>query len=147
MKEAGIKAVVLTSPIVAAFDALHGSRPGYTYTFTDWCPIGDNEAANVKHDVSQYPEMWSPWITYMASRKSAKKAARHCYGKHQLSRTPGTVQPKFIGGRSSLIWVPALIYYQKYANTFPKMATGYIVEKWTEKMQVTIVAEIHYSGK
>lgn len=39
MKQTGIKAAVITSSFVAAFDARHGFREGYTYSSADWNPI------------------------------------------------------------------------------------------------------------
>ncbi|OAL74534.1 hypothetical protein A7D00_0126 [Trichophyton violaceum] len=98
MKQIGIKAVVITSSFVAAFDARHGFREGYTYSSADWNPISYDEAADPMHDMSQYPEMWRPWITYMASRKFAEKAAWDFYRKHQPTWALSTLLPSFIGG-------------------------------------------------
>ncbi|DAA77661.1 TPA_exp: Aldehyde reductase II [Trichophyton benhamiae CBS 112371] len=134
MKQTGIKAVVITSSFVAAFDARHGFREGYAYSSADWNPISYDEAADPRHDMSQYQEMWRPWVTYMASRKLAEKAAWDFYRKHQPTWALSTLLPSFIGGpfvlpltkgtdsltfSTGLIWRTALGNEPLFHNDFP----------------------------
>ncbi|EGD96059.1 hypothetical protein TESG_03519 [Trichophyton tonsurans CBS 112818] len=134
IKQTGIKAVVITSSFVAAFDARHGFREGYTYSSADWNPISYDEAADPRYDMSQYPEMWRPWITYMASRTLAEKAAWDFYRKHQPTWALSTLLPSFIGGpfvlpltkgadsltfSTGLIWKTALGGEPLFHNDFP----------------------------
>ncbi|KAK2877276.1 putative secondary metabolism biosynthetic enzyme [Arthroderma sp. PD_2] len=102
MKEPRVKGVVITSSLVAAFDPQHGFRPGYTYSAADWNPITYDEAADPNLDLNQYPEEWRPWITYMASRKLAEKAAWDFHSKHMPTWSLSTILPTFICGPSVL---------------------------------------------
>ncbi|PVH83970.1 NAD(P)-binding protein [Cadophora sp. DSE1049] len=106
-KSGTLKHVVITSSFAAVFDAAKGWRPGYAYGPEDWNPISYEEASGHELDLEQWPETWRMFITYMASKALAEKAAWDFYNnekakakakKGRLSWGMSVVCPTYIGG-------------------------------------------------
>lgn len=118
--EAGptLKAVVMTSSFASCFDPHHGLRPGYTYGPEDWNPITYEEAADPKLDLSVYDERYRVFITYMASKKLAEKAAWDLLHEAKPSWRFSVVCPTYIGG-------PFLLPLEKGADSL-SYSTGLI---------------------
>ena len=97
-----LEAVVVTSSFASCFDPMHGLRPGYTYGPENWNPISYDEAADPKLDLSIYPERYRIFVTYMASKKLAEKAAWDLYHDAKPKWRLSVVCPTYIGGPSIL---------------------------------------------
>jgi nucleoside-diphosphate-sugar epimerase len=97
-----LQAVVITSSFAACFDAMYGLRPGYTYTPKDWNPISYGMAADPNLDLSVWPERYQRFVTYMASKKLAEKAAWDLYHEAKPPWRLSVVCPTYIGGPSVL---------------------------------------------
>ncbi|EXJ86847.1 hypothetical protein A1O3_03801 [Capronia epimyces CBS 606.96] len=86
-RSSSVEAVVITSSFAAVLDPAFDLRPGYTYTPADWNPIDYETAADPNLDLSPWPAKYRPFITYMASKKLAEKAAWDFYAEY-LTLTP-----------------------------------------------------------
>jgi nucleoside-diphosphate-sugar epimerase len=95
-------AVVVTSSFAACMDPALGRRAGYTYGPEDWNPISYAEAADPNLDLSVYPELYRPFVTYMASKKLAEQAAWDFYRTKKPEWRLAVVAPTYIGGPSVL---------------------------------------------
>ncbi|KAH8817292.1 ketoreductase [Xylogone sp. PMI_703] len=93
-----IKSVVVTSSFASVFDPAKGWRKGYTYTSADWNPIDYETAKDRSLDLSQWPETWRPYITYMASKKLAEKAAWDFWNSGYPPWALNVVLPTYIIG-------------------------------------------------
>jgi NADPH-dependent methylglyoxal reductase len=93
-----VKSVVVTSSIGAVLDALHGARPGHTYTIADWNPTTWDEAADPNLDLSVYPPLYRGYVTYMASKKLAEKAAWDLYSEQRPKWRLAMINPSGVGG-------------------------------------------------
>ena len=98
LKETSIKSVVLTSSFGAILDPAHGFRPGYTYTSDDWNPITYEEAADPDLDLGRWEPQWRPFISYMASKTVAEKAAWDLYNREMPDWGLTVLNPVYIGG-------------------------------------------------
>jgi len=97
-----LQSVVVTASFAAVLDPMHGLRPGYAYTSKDWLPISYEAAADPDLDLSFWPELYRPFITYMASKKLAEEAAWNFYHEVKPSWRFNTVNPPYIGGPNVL---------------------------------------------
>lgn len=98
LKSPSIKAVVVTSSFAAVMDPSHGARRGYTYTPADWNPTTYEEAASPSLDLTKFPPTYAGFVTYMASKKLAEKAAWDLHAQHSPTWSLATVCPTYIGG-------------------------------------------------
>lgn len=78
-KSRTLKHVVITSCFAAVLDVAAGWRPGYVYGPKDWNPITYEEVRSPDLDLGRWPEPWRWFVTYMASKKLAEKAAWDFY--------------------------------------------------------------------
>lgn len=97
-----LQAVVITSSFAAVHDPMHGLHPEKTYTSKDWNPITYEEAADPNLDLSVWPETYRVFITYMASKKLAEKAAWDFYDSQKPKWRLSVVCPTYIGGPNVL---------------------------------------------
>lgn len=101
-KISSVQAVVVTSSFAAVHDPMLGLRPGYTYTPKDWNPISYETAADLNLDLSVWPETYRVFITYMASKKLAEKAAWDFYESEKPKWRLSVICPTYIGGPNVL---------------------------------------------
>jgi len=78
-----LERVVITGSFVSVVDLAQDFRPGYTYTPSDWNPITYEQAADPNLDLTVWSPRWRPFITYMASKKLAEKAAWDFYERER----------------------------------------------------------------
>lgn len=127
-----VKAIVVTGSMAGNLDVSHGFRPGYRYTASDWNPITYAEAADPNLDLTRWGAPWQPFITYMASKVLAEKAAWSFYEKEKPSWGLAMLNPGYIGGpyvlppikgAQSLSWSTGLIWKvavgEKPENDYP----------------------------
>ncbi|RFU24818.1 hypothetical protein B7463_g11523, partial [Scytalidium lignicola] len=93
-----VKSVVITSSFAAVFDPAKGWRKGYTYTLSDWNPITYETAKDPSLDLTRWPETWRPYITYIASKKLAEKAAWDFWNTEKPQWDLNFVLPTYIIG-------------------------------------------------
>jgi nucleoside-diphosphate-sugar epimerase len=87
-----IKRIIITSSFVAVQDGNKGSRPGYTYTEKDWCPLTYEEVAAMYDN---------PGRVYCASKTLAERAAFNFIEKEQPAFTIATIcEPMVFGPRT-----------------------------------------------
>ncbi|KAI1613148.1 hypothetical protein EDD37DRAFT_648658 [Exophiala viscosa] len=103
-RSSSVESVVITSSFAAVFDPAYDLRPGCTYTPLDWNPISYEQAADRNLDLTAWPARYCPFITYMASKKLAEKAAWDFYadylgnGTSQPTWRFSVICPTYIGG-------------------------------------------------
>ncbi|KAK5940530.1 hypothetical protein PMZ80_006946 [Knufia obscura] len=97
-----LQSVVVTSSFAAVMDPMYGLRPGHTYTPEDWNPISYETAADPNLDLSAWSEKYRAFITYMASKKLAEKAAWDLYDDAKPIWRFCTINPAYIGGPNVL---------------------------------------------
>ncbi|KAF2813493.1 aldehyde reductase II [Mytilinidion resinicola] len=93
-----LKTVVLTGSFAAVMDVAKHPRPGYTYTSADWNPITRSEAADPGLDLTRWPEVYRPFVTYMASKTLAEQAAWELWEREKPSWGLCVLLPTYIGG-------------------------------------------------
>jgi nucleoside-diphosphate-sugar epimerase len=101
-RSSSVKSVVITSSFAAVFDPAYDLRPGYTYTPADWNPISYEEAADRNLNLDKWPARYRPFITYMASKKLAEKAAWDFYATSKPEWRFSVICPAYIGGPCAL---------------------------------------------
>lgn len=96
-----LQSVVITSSFAAVHDPMRG-LDSYMYTPKDWNPISYETAADPNLDLTVWPERYRVFITYMASKKLAEKAAWDFYAQHKPAWNLSVVCPTYIGGPNIL---------------------------------------------
>ncbi|UJR13001.1 hypothetical protein I4U23_000027 [Adineta vaga] len=87
-----IKRIVVTSSFVAVFDPTRGSRPGYSYTEQDWCPLTYEQGVAAKDE---------PHKAYCVSKVFAERAVWKFIEKEKPSFTIATICEPFVFGPSA----------------------------------------------
>jgi NADPH-dependent methylglyoxal reductase len=93
-----VRSVAVTGSFVSVADTKHGLRPGYTYTVDDWNPISYAEAADPKLDLTQWPEKYRMYITYMASKTLAERALWELNEREKPRYALNVILPTWVGG-------------------------------------------------
>ncbi|OCK79862.1 aldehyde reductase II [Lepidopterella palustris CBS 459.81] len=93
-----LKSVVVTGSFASVMDPALGYRPGYTYTTADWNPITYTTVSDPSLDLTQWPEQYRPFITYMASKTLAERALWEFVEREKPRWRVVVVLPTYIGG-------------------------------------------------
>ncbi|KAF2496379.1 NAD(P)-binding protein [Lophium mytilinum] len=93
-----LKSVVVTGSFAAVMDVAKHPRPGYVYTAADWNPITYAEAADPALDLSRWPAVYRPFVTYMASKTLAERAAWEVWERERPRWGLSVLLPSYIGG-------------------------------------------------
>jgi NADPH-dependent methylglyoxal reductase len=97
-----VEAIVVTGSFAAVFDTKKGYRSGSTYCSDDWNPMTYEQVADPNLDLTEYPEQYRSYVTYMASKKLAEKAAWDFHEANKPNWRLNFVLPTWIGGPNVL---------------------------------------------
>ncbi|KAL6249680.1 hypothetical protein RBB50_003535 [Rhinocladiella similis] len=129
-KASSVRRLVHTNSFACIYDASLGSRPGYTYTARDWCPLTYEDGARAS----------SPQVAYRASKAVAERSAWGLVG--QQSTAAGTSQAC---GYDLISLCPAMVF-GPYLPTVHSMPTS-IEELNTSNKLVWDVVSVGKDGQ
>lgn len=98
LKVPTVRSIAVTGSFVSVCDTKYGLRPGYTYTVKDFNPITYQEAADPNLDLTQWPEKYRMYITYMASKVLAERALWELQERERPSYALNIILPTWVGG-------------------------------------------------